>query len=272
MDADRGHALGSAGGVHFACSVFPPILAELMGRFLLFVRSLVFYIGYVGSTILWGLFASITGWFVPRKLRFEYVIVTWVSFVLWWLRLICGISVKVEGQENLTGSAGVLFVKHQSTWDALFSQLLVRPQTTVIKKHLLMIPFFGWALAVTNPIRIDRNQKLSSLRNVLEQGKSKLAQNVWVTLFPEGTRVKAGEIGKFHPGGAMLAAATGASVHVVAHNGGRHWPLHDFIKYPGQVRVCVSDAISSVGRSATDINQEAEAWMRRTMGQLDVQQ
>ena len=236
---------------------------------ILFLRSVLFYIGYVGATILWGFFASITGWFVFKSHRADYVIVPWVSFVLWWLRLTCGISVKVEGLEHLSDSANVLFVKHQSTWDALFSQLLVRPQTTVIKQHLLMIPFFGWAFAVTKPIVIKRQKKLSSLRNMIEQGKSKLADGVWVTLFPEGTRIEPGRIGRFHPGGAILAASTGANVHVVAHDGGHYWLLHKFTKHPGEIRLRVSRPISGDGRTADEINDEAEAWMRQEMAQLE---
>ena len=235
----------------------------------LFLRSCVFYVGYVGSTILWGFWASITGWFLPRQHRSNYVIVIWVSFVLWWLRWSCGITVKIEGLEHLREPAGILFMKHQSTWDALFSQTLIQPQTTVIKKHLLQIPFFGWAFAVTRPILIDRNQRLSSLRNMIEQGKSKLAQNVWVTLFPEGTRIRTGEIGKFHPGGAFLATASGANIHVVAHNGGRHWPLHKFVKYPGEIQVRISAAIPSVGETPSTINEKAAVWMRSAMKQLE---
>lgn len=235
----------------------------------LFLRSVIFYIGYVGATILWGFFASITGWFVFKSKRADYVIVPWVSFVLWWLRVSCGISVKVEGLEHLSDSAGILFVKHQSTWDALFSQLLIRPQTTVIKQHLLMIPFFGWAFFVTKPIVIKRHQKLSSLRNMVDQGKSKLADGVWVTLFPEGTRIKPGQVGRFHAGGATLAASAGANVHVVAHNGGHHWLLHKFTKYPGEIQLRVSKPISCDGRTANEINEEAEAWMRQEMAQLE---
>jgi 1-acyl-sn-glycerol-3-phosphate acyltransferase len=83
----------------------------------------------------------------------------------------------------------VLLVKHQSTWEALFIQTLVSPQTTLIKKELLWIPFFGWAFALLRPIAIDRNRPLGALRQLIDRGSARLDEGIWVTLFPEGTRL-----------------------------------------------------------------------------------
>ena len=236
---------------------------------LLAARSLLFYFGLVVVTIIWGSWATITGNFVPHARRFRYVIVTWTGFVLWWLRLTCGIKHEIEGMENLEEGPGVLLVKHQSTWDALFSQTLVSPQSTVIKRTLLYIPFFGWAFWMTNPIAINRTRRVGSIRRMIRMGKERFSAGYWITLFPEGTRVETGQVGRFQSGAAMLAIALGAPVFVVAHNGGHCWQLKRWLKQPGTIQVRISPPIPTKGKSTQQVSAEAERWMREAMAEID---
>ena len=233
------------------------------------LRSIVFYVGFVLSTMLWGPFAAFVGLFVPYKKRFRFVIITWVSFVLWWLKICCGISHRVRGLEHLGEKPGILLFKHQSTWDALFSQLLVDPQAAVIKRSLLWIPCFGWAFWVTRPIALNRSQKVSAIRHLVKEGKRKLEEGFWVTLFPEGTRVERGSIGRFQIGAGALASATDVPVHVVAHDGGHCWPRRGLLKHSGVVHVEVSPPLHLENLSSQDVSREAEAKMREMMSQID---
>ena len=235
-----------------------------------FLRSLLFYCGYITSTICWGTFAAFVGLFLPLNWRYNFVIPPWTGFVIWWLQITCNIAIVVKGAEHLDRSKpGILFFKHQSSFDALYSTLLVKPQSTIIKKGLLWIPCFGWAFAVTKPITIDRKQRLAGMRKIVDEGVKQLAKQNWVTIFPEGTRVKAGLVGKFMPGGAMLAAHSKAPVHVVAHNGGRHWLLNRFTKLPGVIEVRISPPITTTDLSPAEINASCEQWMRANMLELD---
>ena len=238
-------------------------------RPVLWIRTLVFYIGYACWTALWGTSLTVIAQFVPRRLRFNVVIVPWVSLVLWWLKVTCGIQVEVHGKEHLGQEPGILLMKHMSTWDALYSQLLVSPQTTVIKRKLLWIPCFGWAFWVTNPIAIDREQRMSALRYIVAEGRKRLAAGVWVTLFPEGTRIPSGEVGKFQRGGAMLAKQSGVPTYLVAHNGGHYWCTNAFIKHPGVIQVRISPPQQVGERTSQDFNDDAESWMREQMVELD---
>lgn len=238
-------------------------------RPVLWIRSLLFYIGYVLSTILWGTSLTIIAQFIHKRSRFRVVIVPWVSFVLWWLKLTCGIRVEVTGKEHLGDEPGILFMKHASTWDALYSQLLVGPQTTIIKRKLLWIPCFGWAFWVTNPIAIDREQRMSALRHIVDEGRKRLDAGVWVSLFPEGTRMPSGQVGRFHRGGAMLAKQSGVPTYIVAHNGGHFWRNASFIKRPGVIQVRISPPQDVGDRTSQEFNSDAEAWMREQMTELD---
>ncbi|MCY3859395.1 MAG: lysophospholipid acyltransferase family protein [Gammaproteobacteria bacterium] len=238
-------------------------------RPILWVRSLLFYIGYVVSTALWGTSLTVIAQFIPKRSRFRAVIVPWVTFVLWWLKLTCGIRVEVIGKEHLGDEPGIVLMKHSSTWDALYSQLLVCPQTTVIKRKLLWIPCFGWAFWVTNPIAIDREQRMSALRYIVGEGRKRLASGVWVTLFPEGTRMPSGQVGRFQRGGAMLAKQCGVPTYVVAHNGGHHWRYKAFIKHPGVIQVRISPPQDVGERTSQEFNDDAETWMREQMKDLE---
>ena len=181
--------------------------------------------------------------------------------VLFWLRVSCGISVEVEGRENIPAEACIVFVKHESTWETLFVQTLFAPQATIVKKELLNIPFFGWAFRLLRPIAIDRSDPRGALRTLNTEGTTRLNQNIWVVLFPEGTRVPLGESRNFQIGGAALAESSGRPVLVVAHNAGHFWPAHRLGKRAGTIRVTVSKPIAVHGMRRKEINALAEAEM-----------
>ena len=81
-----------------------------------------------------------------------HIIRCWTRFVLWALKLICGIDFRVTGTEHLPPGPCVVLSKHQSAWETMAFQLIFPPQVYVIKRELLWIPFFGWGLAMCSPI------------------------------------------------------------------------------------------------------------------------
>ncbi|MDE0223819.1 MAG: lysophospholipid acyltransferase family protein [Gammaproteobacteria bacterium] len=234
-------------------------------------RAALFYLGYIVATIIWGSLSVAIAWSMPPKARFSFVIGAWTRFVLWWLSISCGIRVQVRGREHLPDTPCILLVKHQSTWDTLFAQTLLSPQTTLIKRELLWIPFFGWAFSLLKPIAINRHARVGAFRQLMKTGAERMAAGFSVTLFPEGTRMPWGKQGRFHPGGAALASTTGAPVVVVAHDGGRYWPAHRFMKNPGTIEVRISPPIETKGEKAQKINELAEKWLRCEMSKLERQ-
>ena len=234
-------------------------------------RATLFYLGYIVSTVVWGSLSVAIAWAMPPKARFLFVIGAWTRFVLWWLAVTCGIRTHVTGREHLPDEPCILLVKHQSTWDTLFVQTLLHPQTTLIKRELLWIPFFGWAFLLLKPIAINRHARIDAFRQLMKVGADRLKAGFSMTLFPEGTRMPWGKQGRFQPGGAALASATGAPVLVVAHDGGRYWPAHQFIKNPGTIQVRISPRIDAKGEKPIKINKLAEQWLRLEMSELERQ-
>jgi 1-acyl-sn-glycerol-3-phosphate acyltransferase len=232
------------------------------------LRALLFYAGYAALTILWGSLSVLVAWAIPYRTRFRFVIGVWTRLVLGWLRICCGIRHEITGLENIPDRACIVFVKHESTWETLFIQTLFAPQATLIKRELLLIPFFGWAFWLLRPIAIDRGDARAALRTLIREGKRRLADDIWVALFPEGTRVPVGESRSFQMGGPALAESSEAPVLVVAHNAGDFWPAHRLVKIPGTIRVIVSKPIACAGLRARDIRREAETWLEQAMLEL----
>ena len=220
-------------------------------------RAIAFYVGYSLATMVWGSLSVLIAWTLPYRARFRFVIVWWTRFVLFWLRLCCGITHRIEGRENIPRTPCIVFVKHESTWETLFIQSLFAPQATLVKRELLHIPFFGWAFRLLKPIAINRNDPRSALRTLIRTGRARLDAGIWVVLFPEGTRVPLGTTGEFQLGGAALAEATGAPLLVVAHNAGTFWPAHRLLKHPGVIEVKISEPIPTVGKKSREINRLA---------------
>lgn len=233
------------------------------------VRSALFFTGYAVLTITWGTLGILLGWLMPYRARFTFIISIWTGMILLWLRITCGIKAEVHGRENIPNTPCVVFAKHESTWETLFLQQLFAPQATLIKRELLNIPFFGWAFRLLRPIAIDRSSPRGALKHLISAGKERLANDIWVVLFPEGTRMPTGELGRFSPGGAALAAATGQPILVVSHNAGRYWPAHRFSKRSGTVQVCIGKPLITEGKSTKEINSEAQEYMRLLTEQVE---
>lgn len=199
---------------------------------------------------------------VPRRFK---VAIQLNRFVLWWFGKACGVTYRIEGLENLpVGGNGVLVSNHQSEWETFYLQTIVSPLCTVLKKELLRVPFFGWALALIKPIAIDRGARTGALKQIQQQGREKLKQGFWVLIFPEGTRVNPGEHRKFSKTGALLAEQSGRPLIPVAHNAGTVWPARGFMKNPGVLHLVIGEPINPDGLSVNELYRQSTDWIEST--------
>jgi 1-acyl-sn-glycerol-3-phosphate acyltransferase len=103
---------------------------------------------------------------------------------------------------------------------------------------------------------------------VIEQGAQRLQEGDWVVMFPEGTRMPAGQTRRYGVSGALLASQTGKLIIPVAHNAGYFWPRRGLLKKPGTVRVVIGPPITATGRDPRDINAEAQAWIESQLSRM----
>jgi len=239
---------------------------EGLARITAFIRSVIWWVLFVISTVLYAILMMVS-FLVPQRKRFK-IAQSWTTLNIWTLKHICGVRYRIVGRENIPESAAIVLSKHQSTWETLAFVMIFPSQVWVLKKSLLRIPFFGWGLALLRPIAIDRGAGSTAMEQVVLQGRERLQNDIWVVVFPEGTRVAPGQKRRYKMGGATLASETGYPVVPVAHNAGRLWPRHQFIKWPGLITVVIGPTIDPQGLSAEEINQQAEVWIEKQMESL----
>ena len=234
---------------------------------MIFIRSLVFFL----AQLIWTpIFATLVLPTFPLKPHTRYRIATKISnSTLWLLRVICGIRMEVRGAENIPKQPCIVMCKHQSAWETFALQLVFPDQVWVLKRELLLLPFFGWGLALTSPIAIDRSKGKQAMKQLLEQGKDRLERGFCVVIFPEGTRMPYGVRGKYKIGGAMLGESSGAPVVPVAHNAGKFWGRNSFLKHPGTIVMSIGQPVDPKGLKAEEINRRVEDWIEGEMIKLD---
>ena len=106
-----------------------------------------------------------------------------------------------------------------------YAQLIVFPeQTWVVKRELTVdTNLSDGPYSALNAISINRRSGRTAVTQVIEEGNKRLRSGIWVTIFPEGTRMPPGETKKFGISGAALAKAANVNIVPVAHNAEDVW-------------------------------------------------
>lgn len=230
------------------------------------IRSVLFAVLLAVITVPYALVAVLIFWLPPMTRH--RIITSWVPIMMWVIRHVLGIRYRVIGAENMPAGPAVVLSKHQSAWETIALQQIFPPLCYVLKRELLRVPFFGWALAQIPGIAIDRSAGKDALAQVVEQGRERLKEGLWVVVFPEGTRVAPGATRRYKPGGAFLAKRAGVPVVPVAHNAGEFWRRNAFLKWPGEIVVSIGPVIDVKGVKVEQINSRAEAWIENEMRRL----
>ena len=229
---------------------------------MIYLRSGIFYIGYLGSGVFASLLACIIGPFLSLKKRLK-LFSLWPKFANWFLYLTCGVEVIIEGKENLPSEPCVIVSNHQGQWETFSMQYLFHPLCTLLKRELLYIPLWGWAMGLLRPIAINRGKPREALRQALEEGGKRLDSGLFVLFFPEGTRVEAGKINKYTRSSFELALRSDVPVLPIVHNSGDCWPAHKFLKYPGTIFLVIGKAQKVVDAKVSA--NEIENWTRNSL-------
>jgi 1-acyl-sn-glycerol-3-phosphate acyltransferase len=216
--------------------------------------SLLFTAYLMLSACAWGGFMALC-FFLPHRTQFALAR-TWARCGLWMLDRLCGLTFTVEGRERIPSGNHVVMCKHTSAWETLALFVIFPPHVWVLKRELLWIPLMGWGLKLLRPIAIDRGAGRRAVNQVIEQGKERLAEGLWVIIFPEGTRVAPGETRKYGVSGGLLASAAERLVVPVSHNAGEFWPRRGILKRPGIVRVIIGAPILAAGGDPRELNAE----------------
>jgi 1-acyl-sn-glycerol-3-phosphate acyltransferase len=185
----------------------------------------------------------------------------WGLFCLWAVNHICGLTYRIRWESPMPDEACVFMIKHSSAFETFASMKLFPRVCWVLKKNLIYVPFFGWTLIPLDGIAIDRSKGRTAVKQLIDQGKDRLARGISVIVFPEGTRIPVGETKRYGLGGVLLAQASGHKIVPVAHNAGYFWARRTKHIVPGEISLVVGEPIDPTGRDPRELNEEIQAWI-----------
>ena len=123
------------------------------------------------------------------------------------------------GREHIPSSGPVIIAaNHRSFLDPfVIATMARRPMYYVAKKELFARPWQAWFLNALGAFPVDRG---GSDERMIQTAEAILRRGDIVLIFPEGTRIRPGGLGKPKRGVGRLALETGAPV---ARSASRRW-------------------------------------------------
>lgn len=225
------------------------------------LRSCLFYFLIYFTVIFIGFFGATFARLLPFRLRFA-MITSWNKFALFTLTAVCGVKYNIIGRENIPSDTPfVVLSNHESAWETIMLQPLFPPLCTILKKELLRIPFFGWALATLEPVAIDRGNPREAMKMVTAGGLDRLKQGRNILIFPEGSRNPARKSKKYARSGANIAIKAGVPVLPVAHNGASCWPDQKLAKIPGTITLSIGKPIYTAETNSREVTEATQNWI-----------
>ncbi|MBI4515122.1 MAG: 1-acyl-sn-glycerol-3-phosphate acyltransferase [Deltaproteobacteria bacterium] len=190
--------------------------------------------------------------------------------LLWAFRL-CGTRLQVERSPLVQPWTPYLVVaNHQSMFDVpIFGALLFSNFPKYVAKRELArwIPSISYNLRRGGNAVIDRSDREQALQAIRALGETVRRRRVSAVIYPEGTRARSGEIGRFKSGGIseLLAAAPETAVMPVAIDGSWKLLRHNLLPVPFGTRVHVYLG-APIARSA---GEDREGLLRRVQEEIE---
>lgn len=191
------------------------------------------------------------------------------------MKLVCGLGWELRGDPQAAGAAVLVASKHQSAWETFALQCILSDPAIILKRELLLVPFFGWALRKLRHLPIDRAGGLESLRETLNAAQMRIRDGRQVVIFPEGTRRDLGAPPMYQAGVFALYKSLGVPCLPVALNSGCFWPHRGFVFRPGCILIKflppIEPGLSRVAfmqRLAMEIEGSSSRLLDEAMGSL----
>jgi len=169
-----------------------------------------------------------------------------------WARLnswVTPILVQIRGRENIDKAQSYVIVSnHQSQYDifVLYGWLGIDFKW-VMKIELRKVPALGIACEKIGHIFIDRSNTEAALHS-LDEAKSKIVNGTSVIFFPEGTRSKDGNLGRFKKGAFKMALDLDIPILPVTISGTRAiLPTKTIDIFPGRAYMTIHPPVDISG-------------------------
>ena len=170
----------------------------------------------------------------------------------------------------LKGTSYIIISNHQSLYDiiALVTALGIQYRW-FIKKEVLKIPIFGYALYASRNIFIDRSNTARAIESI-NKGIDRLPNGVSIMVFAEGTRSPDGQIHEFKKGGFVTAVRWKIPILPVTVNGSRRvLPKGSLVVKPGNIQVVIGDPIDTSDYTNDTVQELIDKTRQAVMANFD---
>jgi 1-acyl-sn-glycerol-3-phosphate acyltransferase len=229
-------------------------------------RAVAFNIAFVVWTMLLGTI-GLPILLAPRRAAMAFGRF-WAQGGLWLLRVIIGLDHRIVGLDRVPHGGCIIAMKHQSAWDAMILPIVLGDPAVVVKRELLLLPFYGWYANRAGSIGIDRKSGAAALRRIVAAARPVVAEGRPVVIFPQGTRVAPGTALPYQAGVAALYQALRLPLVPAAVNSGVFWGRRAFVKRPGRITLEFLDPIPA-GWPRPRLMAELERRIETATGQLE---
>jgi 1-acyl-sn-glycerol-3-phosphate acyltransferase len=190
---------------------------------------------------------------------------------------VAGTRLRVDRSPRVLPHTSYLFVaNHQSMFDIpILGALLFSNFPKYVSKQELAhwIPSISYNLRRGGNAIIDRGDREQATRAIRELGERVRDRGVSAVIYPEGTRARAGELGRFRPAGALALLEAAPEVPVVPIAVDESWRLLRFnllpVPFGTRIRVHIGDPIARhpdadpsalLDEARQEIEKKLEAW------------
>lgn len=176
-----------------------------------------------------------------------------------WSRVICALAlirVRIVGEENYDPNESYIFVaNHQSILDIfLIYGWLDSRFKWIMKKEIRHIPLVGTACDAAGHIFIDRSNAIKA-KHSIEKAEERLRNGSSVVIFPEGSRTRNGEVGKFKRGAFSIAADLHLPVVPITIRGAfEALPTRSLYIKPGTIEMIIHKPIDTTNLTHDNLN------------------
>ncbi len=178
----------------------------------------------------------------PRKWTWpHYRMVQWTLPLI--LRMLGGF--RVTGRENVPAEGGaVIASNHLSFLDPPAVGVAIARRTYYFAKSELFAPVFGWIIRKCYAFPVERG---SADTRALKNAIGLLRAGELLTMFPEGTRSRDGQVGEFDLGAALAASRAGVPIIPCALTGTEKvLPVGAWYFHRGRVAVSFGEPIDTM--------------------------
>jgi 1-acyl-sn-glycerol-3-phosphate acyltransferase len=192
---------------------------------------------------------------------------------------ICGTRVIVERAADVRSWTPYIIVSnHQSMFDiVILGSVFFSNFPKYISKRSLgsWIPTVSYNLRAGGHVLIDRSDAPAALAGIRDLGRRVRAGRCSAMIFPEGTRAREGELGRFKPAGTLALLEEAPDTPVVPVAIDESWRLlrYNYLPVPFGTRVRVhigrpiarragEDPVALLDRVRDEIGDALESWRR----------